>query len=183
MAATCYSYYPKKVIYSLPQNKELKKDNWRVFLVNNYNQFDSNVTSIKSIVKKYGIEHTLNLFDNIDKLYGKKEGAPAAGGEAGGDTGGGSPAPPPGGDTGGGAPAPPPEGDTGMPTERLVRNDLDLILENTLFNSPETIDLSKGRNSLVEIEKNQFIKNENIVDLLQYCELVEELKIANETNI
>ncbi len=26
VAATCYSYYPKKVIYSLPQNKELKKD-------------------------------------------------------------------------------------------------------------------------------------------------------------
>jgi len=93
------------------------------------------------------------IFDNIDKLYGKKEGAPAAGGEAGGDTGGGSPAPPPGGDTGGGAPAPPPEGDTGMPTERLVRNDSDLILENTLFNSPETIDLSKGRNSLVEIDQ------------------------------
>jgi hypothetical protein len=32
---------------------------------------------------------------------------------------------------------------------------------------------------IVEIEKNQPIKNENIVDLLQYCELVEELKAAN----
>jgi hypothetical protein len=32
---------------------------------------------------------------------------------------------------------------------------------------------------IVEIEKNQSIKNENIVDLLQYCELVEELKAAN----
>ena len=31
---------------------------------------------------------------------------------------------------------------------------------------------------IVEIEKNQPIKNENIVDLLQYCELVEELKAA-----
>jgi hypothetical protein len=55
VAATCYSYYPKKVIYSLPQNKELKKDNWRVFLVNNYTQFDSNVTSIKSIGKNGAI--------------------------------------------------------------------------------------------------------------------------------
>jgi len=36
---------------------------------------------------------------------------------------------------------------------------------------------------IVEIEKNQSIKNENIVDLLQYCELVEELKIANGNNI
>jgi hypothetical protein len=32
---------------------------------------------------------------------------------------------------------------------------------------------------IVEIEKTQPIKNENIVDLLQYCELVEELKAAN----
>ncbi len=92
------------------------------------------------------------IFDNIDKLYGKKEGAPAAGGEAGGETGAGAP-PPPGGEEAGGAPPPPPGGEGGMPTERLVRNDLDLILENTLFNSPETIDLSKGRNSLVEIDQ------------------------------
>jgi len=32
---------------------------------------------------------------------------------------------------------------------------------------------------IVEIDKTQSIKNENIVDLLQYCELVEELKAAN----
>lgn len=55
VAATCYSYYPRKVIYSLPQNEELKKDNWRVFLVNNYTQFDSNVTAIKSIGKNGAI--------------------------------------------------------------------------------------------------------------------------------
>jgi hypothetical protein len=36
---------------------------------------------------------------------------------------------------------------------------------------------------IVEIEKNQPIKNENIVDLLQYCELVEELKAANGSAI
>ena len=36
---------------------------------------------------------------------------------------------------------------------------------------------------IVEIEKNQSIKNENIVDLLQYCELVEELKAANGSAI
>jgi hypothetical protein len=36
---------------------------------------------------------------------------------------------------------------------------------------------------IVEIEKNQPIKNENIVDLLQYCELVEELKAANGSSI
>jgi hypothetical protein len=36
---------------------------------------------------------------------------------------------------------------------------------------------------IVEIEKNQPIKNENIVDLLQYCELVEELKAAHGSSI
>lgn len=33
---------------------------------------------------------------------------------------------------------------------------------------------------IVEIEKTSSIKNDNIIDLLQYCELVEELKKANE---
>ena len=41
------------------------------------------------------------------------------------------------------------------------------------------IKLSEVLPLIVEIEKNQPIKNENIVDLLQYCELVEELKAAN----
>jgi uncharacterized protein YpuA (DUF1002 family) len=34
-----------------------------------------------------------------------------------------------------------------------VRNDLDLILEETLFNESNNLDLSKGRNSLVEIDQ------------------------------
>ena len=41
------------------------------------------------------------------------------------------------------------------------------------------IKLSEVLPLIVEIERNQPIKNENIVDLLQYCELVEELKAAN----
>ena len=32
---------------------------------------------------------------------------------------------------------------------------------------------------IVEVEKTTPIKNDNIIDLLQYCELVEELKKAN----
>jgi hypothetical protein len=93
------------------------------------------------------------LFDTIDKLYGKKE--VDAAGAAGGDAEGGSP--PPGGDMGGGAPPPPPpggeEGGAGVTPERFVRNDLDLILEETLFNESNNLDLSKGRNSLVEIDQ------------------------------
>ncbi len=49
IAESCYSYYSDRIIYSLPQNTELKKDNWRVFLVNNYRDFDSDVSTVKGI--------------------------------------------------------------------------------------------------------------------------------------
>lgn len=51
VALTCYSYYPKRIIYSLPQNLELKKDNWLTYLANNYKDFRSRVTVVKSINK------------------------------------------------------------------------------------------------------------------------------------
>lgn len=51
VASTCYTYKPNKVIYSLPQQDESKKDNWRVFLTNNYKEFPTPVTSIKSVNK------------------------------------------------------------------------------------------------------------------------------------
>lgn len=47
----CFVYRPSRIIYSLPQNEENKKDNWRVYLTNNYKDFSSPVTSIKSISK------------------------------------------------------------------------------------------------------------------------------------
>lgn len=47
--STCYTYRPNRVIYSLPQQDEITKDNWRVFLVNNYRDFGSPVTSIKPV--------------------------------------------------------------------------------------------------------------------------------------
>ena len=103
------------------------------------------------------------LFDNIDNLYGKKPGdeasGSAAGGESGGESGGG-------GDMGGmdmGGGAPPPSGEAGgeapPTTERLVRNDLDLILERNLFNQNNVLELSKGRNTLVEM-------NDKLKDLI-----------------
>jgi len=49
VSATCYSYYPYRAIYSLPTQFELKRDNWKLFLANNYYDFDSAVTAIKSI--------------------------------------------------------------------------------------------------------------------------------------
>jgi hypothetical protein len=98
------------------------------------------------------------LFDNIDQLYGKKDSEPAAeGGDAGGEApmGGESMAPPPGGEApmGGGTETPPPAPEGGGVTpENFNIKGLDLLVEDSLFNSLGSLDFSKGSNSLVEID-------------------------------
>jgi hypothetical protein len=96
------------------------------------------------------------LFDTLDALYGKKDDAPAetATPEGGADMGGEAP------DMGGGLSSPPepsageaaPPPAAGVTPETFKRNDLDLILERTLFNSNNVLDLSKGRVSINEID-------------------------------
>lgn len=49
VAETCYTYRPGRVLYSLQQQDNLKKDNWRVYLANNYRDISGGVTMIKSI--------------------------------------------------------------------------------------------------------------------------------------
>ena len=92
------------------------------------------------------------VFDNIDSLYGKKESEKGASADTGdsGDTGGdlGSTPPPSGGDES----PPPPSGGEVPTTERLVSSDLDLLLEDTLFSGKNYMNLSKGRNSLIEMD-------------------------------
>jgi hypothetical protein len=56
------------------------------------------------------------------------------------------------------------------------------IINKTVTDKAVQIKLTEVLPLIVEVEKNQPIRNENIVDLLQYCELVEELKIANGIN-
>jgi hypothetical protein len=51
LAYTCYNYYPRRITYSLPQEEELRKDNWKMFLPNNYKDFPTKVTAIKDINK------------------------------------------------------------------------------------------------------------------------------------
>jgi hypothetical protein len=95
------------------------------------------------------------LFDTIDQLYGKKDGEPSsgAGGESpdagdsamGGDLGGASSPPPP--------ESPAPEAG-GVTPESFNKDGLDLILEEmTLFSAADVMELSKGRNSLIEIDQ------------------------------
>jgi len=91
------------------------------------------------------------LFDNIDKLYGKKDGEkPAEGGEEGAPEGG---APDMGGMPDmGGAPEPEPPGGAELAPESISRDDLNLLLEEGLFGKHDFMNLGKGRNSLVEID-------------------------------
>ena len=110
------------------------------------------LTKTPEIITKTG------LFDNIDNLYSTKSGstAPAStesesggapsGGLGGGLDLGGPPEPP-----SGGAPEPPSGGDT-VP-ERFKKDDMNLILEDNLFSGVDYVDLSKGRNSLIEIDE------------------------------
>ena len=51
VAKLCYTYYPDRLIYSLPQQQEAIKDSWFIFLINNYSQFRSQISGVKSINK------------------------------------------------------------------------------------------------------------------------------------
>jgi hypothetical protein len=63
-AQSCFTFYPHRVIYSLPQNMEATKDYWRVFLANNYKDFKSTVSVIKPINKSGAVI----LFDSDSPL-------------------------------------------------------------------------------------------------------------------
>ena len=89
------------------------------------------------------ITHT-GMFDNVDKLYKTVSGETiTAGGGAG------APPPPPGGDAG--APPPPPGGEPMM--DSIEKSNYNILLESNDLVEDEYIDLSKGRNSLGDIEK------------------------------
>ena len=64
----------------------------------------------------------------------------------------------------------------------MLREELNTISKN-ITDKAVQIKLHEVLPLIVEIDKTQPIKNENIVDLLQYCELVEELKAANGSTI
>jgi hypothetical protein len=47
----CYTYYPDRIIYSLPQQEESFKQSWLVYLANNYKEFKSQISSVKNFAK------------------------------------------------------------------------------------------------------------------------------------
>ena len=68
----CFSYYPNRIIYSLPQQDEMIKDSWFIFLANNYKSFKSQISGVKSI-NKSGIIITFKndspmMYQGVDTL-------------------------------------------------------------------------------------------------------------------
>jgi hypothetical protein len=51
IAQLCYSYYPDRIVYSLPQNEESSKDAWFMYLTNNYKEFKSQISGVKNFAK------------------------------------------------------------------------------------------------------------------------------------
>lgn len=72
VSASCYSYYPYRAVYSLPTQLELKRDNWKIFLANNYYDFDRKVTAIKSVNQSGSIilyeAGSPSFFAGVDQL-------------------------------------------------------------------------------------------------------------------
>jgi hypothetical protein len=46
---TCFEYYPKRAVYSLPQKSGMRRDNWRNYLPLNYKDFKGTISTIKSL--------------------------------------------------------------------------------------------------------------------------------------
>ena len=72
VAKLCYTYYPDRIIYSLPQQDESIKDSWFIFLANNYKEFKSQISGVKSI-NKSGIFITFKndsplMYQGVDTL-------------------------------------------------------------------------------------------------------------------
>ena len=72
VAELCFTYYPNRVIYSLPQQNESVKDSWFIYLANNYNQFISQISGVKAI-NKSGVIFTFKndspvMYQGVDTL-------------------------------------------------------------------------------------------------------------------
>ena len=72
IAETCFTNYPKRLIYSLQAQEEAKKDYWRVFLANNYRDFKDKVNVIKPINKNGAViffpYQSPQMFQGVDTL-------------------------------------------------------------------------------------------------------------------
>jgi len=100
------------------------------------------------------ITHT-GVFDNIDKLYGNSSGTTQSASST-------PPPPPSGGEEFGGGEMSTPPSESAVTPESFNRDNLKILLENdSIFDEDSFIDLSKGKNSLGDIEEqlNKLLKD------------------------
>jgi len=72
VAKLCYTYFPDRIYYSLQQQNESFKDSWNIYLPNNYKEFKSQISGVKSI-NKSGIFITFKndsplMYQGVDTL-------------------------------------------------------------------------------------------------------------------
>jgi hypothetical protein len=109
------------------------------------------------------ITHT-GLFDNLDKLYGKKSGeqagVPSEGGESPSPGGGESPELPSAPESPAPPPGPEPGGEAGV-TPESIEKDMNILLEGNMIDDDDIIDLSRAKKSLGEMEQklNSLLKD------------------------
>ena len=72
VAETCYTYSPKRAIYSLPVRKESINDYWRYYLANNFQEFGSKIISISPVSNNGAFIHFKDIspvqFVGVDQL-------------------------------------------------------------------------------------------------------------------
>lgn len=51
VSGSCYVYFPDRIYYSLQQQNESFKDSWFIYLPNNYKEFKSQISGVKTINK------------------------------------------------------------------------------------------------------------------------------------
>jgi len=51
VAKLCYTYYPDRIVYSLPQQQLAFKDSWFIYLINNYKEFKNQISGVKNFAK------------------------------------------------------------------------------------------------------------------------------------
>lgn len=72
VAKLCYTYFPNRIIYSLPQISESAKDSWFIYLANNYVEFEDMISGVKNFAKT-GIFITFKnssplVYQGVDQL-------------------------------------------------------------------------------------------------------------------
>jgi hypothetical protein len=76
---SCFEYYPNRLVYSLQQQYEQSRDNWRIFLANNYKDFENTISNIKPINRtgsaiffEDAIPTTINGVDELQTSTGNR---------------------------------------------------------------------------------------------------------------